>query len=61
MLLYYFFPSIELTGPNLFYLDNDPMHKATAMNTWFVRVGVVVLVWSKPKLNSLSLTPGILI
>ncbi|MCI4381354.1 hypothetical protein PGIGA_G00250880 [Pangasianodon gigas] len=34
------FPSLELRGPNLFQHDNAPVHKASSMKTWCVKVGV---------------------
>ncbi|MCI4387006.1 hypothetical protein PGIGA_G00069260 [Pangasianodon gigas] len=38
--LHYSFPSLELRGPNLFQHDNAPVHKASSMKTWCVKVGV---------------------
>ncbi|MCJ8746632.1 hypothetical protein PDJAM_G00144070 [Pangasius djambal] len=36
----YSFPSLELRGPNLFQHDDAPVHKASSMKTWCVKVGV---------------------
>ncbi|MCI4382119.1 hypothetical protein PGIGA_G00260030 [Pangasianodon gigas] len=36
----YNFPSLELRGRNLFQHDNAPVHKASSMKTWCVKVGV---------------------
>ncbi|MCJ8743348.1 hypothetical protein PDJAM_G00093060 [Pangasius djambal] len=37
---HYSFPSLELRGPNLFQHDDAPVHKASSMKTWCVKVGV---------------------
>ncbi|MCJ8734572.1 hypothetical protein PDJAM_G00236930 [Pangasius djambal] len=36
----YSFPSLELRGPNLLQHDDAPVHKASSMKTWCVKVGV---------------------
>ncbi|MCJ8743566.1 hypothetical protein PDJAM_G00095640 [Pangasius djambal] len=53
-LLLHNFPSLELRGPNLFQHDDAPVHKASSMKTWCVKVGVEELECpaQSPDLNS---------